>query len=822
MKCRSDILEKFDVVFAKYREESSADIKNIRDTLLTTLVHISKKSDDLIKQINSVKFKLDQAVDNHPRWLEHISKLQKLFEASHLTIEEIKCHQVLKAIAFQDIRTRRYEIGNVELAEDTFEWMVKDKTVPTSHQHLKQSFRTWLEEGEGIFHISGKPGSGKSTMMNFLANHPETRTQLDKWASNGNRIVTASMFLWNLGSVQQKNMDGVCRTLLYTILNDHKELIPHVFADLWNASSGEPLMSQQHLEMSRKEINTALQKLITDSTQRYQYCFFIDGLDEFHDEIVSSFRLASELVRWASHQGVKMCLSSREEAPWTNYFDKFPKLELHLTTEQDIRRMIDNYLVDDRHLKTFDTTESEKFVCRFVNMANGVFIWVKLVLQELEEELNYEAPLDALYQVLDTVPQKLEEFYERILLRISPRHKEEAWAVFDVLIETAKWNFGRLFNICHHSLLRDLTSDPDFYQRTSEHIAPRAFDRVNYFRNRVPLIFRGMVEVVPWGQFHGSPELDWLTFSHRSIYEYLSTSSSQRSSRSRVDIQIMIVKCSIGQVNRYGISSVDMSLLLGQLLFEIKHTYDDSMLLVLGLLDETLLRRQSKEFKDLFLDFHSSPNYIPTGKEQIPMVFFQSCEKGFSPYLHWAIHNSPYWRTNELFRATAIAALSSPEDITYHSPVEPLKILLGDGFGPNFWYTHPSFPCPISPWTRFLFYFIAKTAYKSDGHSMLWPDKLWPVLSTFIENNADLDLVFSWTIQRTSACPYRFYLKDIRVEKRICHDSQYPKTDTLFFQGKKFYVSRKFRLKFPRGGSAREILVHFTPKYFLPLLNSLD
>lgn len=820
MKHRSDILEKIDVVFAKYREESSADIKNIRNTLHTTLVNISKKSDYLIKQIKSVKFRLDQAVDNHPRWVEHISKLQKLFEASHLTIEEIRCHQVLKAIAFQDIRMRRHEIGKVELAEETFEWMVKDEMVPPSHQHLKQSFRSWLEKGEGIFHIIGKPGSGKSTMMNFLANHPETRSQLDKWVRNGNGIVMASVFLWNLGSAEQKNMDGMYRTLLYTILSEHRELIPQVFEDLWNASSEEPLMSQQHLEMSGKEIKDALQKLITDSTRRYQYCFFIDGLDEFNDENMLNSRLANQLDHWASHQGVKICVSSREEAPWTTYFVKFPRLKLHLTTEKDIRRMIDKYLSDDRHLKTFEPTESEKFISRFVNMANGVFIWVKLVLQELEENLNYEVSLDALYQVLDTVPKKLEKFYDRILLKVD---KPEAWAVLDALIETAKWNFPKLFNIYHHSLLVDLTSNPDLYQQTSdylalwEHIAPEAQARVDDFRKLVPWLFRGMVDVVPWGQFRGDPVLDWLTFSHRSIYEYLSTSSCRKISRSRVDTQIMIAKCLIGQVNRYGISSIDMTIMLGQLLSELKHTRNDSMLSVLGLLDETLLHRQTKEFNDLFLDFHSSPNYIPKGKEQIPMVFFHSCEHGFLQYLDWAIHNSPYWRNNECFRAIAIAALSSPEHIMYQSPAESLQILLGDEFGPNFWYTHPSFSCSISPWARFLFYFIARSAYKSCAKSTLWP-----VVRTFIENKADLDLALSWTIQRTSASPYMFYLKDIEVNRRTCHDSQYPKTDTLFFERKKFYVSQKFRLKFPRGSSAREILIHFAPTDFLPLLNNLN
>ncbi|KAI6753926.1 hypothetical protein HG530_013102 [Fusarium avenaceum] len=612
---KSEILERIDVVFVKYRQETSADFKSIRDTLQTTLLDIQKQSKDLIKQVNFVKVKLDEVVDSHDGWLQQISKLRKLLETSHQTVEQIKHHQILKAIAFHDMRMRRHQIGNVELAEDTFEWMVKDETVPPSHPHLKQSFASWLKEGKGIFHITGKPGSGKSTMMNFLANHPVTRKHLELWARNRNRILIASMFLWNPGSAQQKSVDGVCRTLLYTILNYQKDLIPHAFASLWNAYNEELLMSRQHLEISNKEIGMALQKLITDSTQGYQYCFFIDGLDEIEDESRSNFIFATELCNWARYPSVKLCLSSREERPWTNYFEGFPKLKIHLTTEQDIRKMIDNYLLHDRHLKNFPATESEKFVTRFVSMAEGVFIWVKLVLRELEESLNYELPLSTLHHVLDTFPQDLDEFYDTIIRRIPQREKSLAHGVFD-----------------------------------------------------------------------------------------------------------------------------------------------------------------------------------------------------------WTIRNSLVWRTNEIFRATAIALHSSPNTSRYRSPDEGLKILLSDEFGPNFWYSHPSLPCPISPWTRFLFYFMAQRVHKSSTSLMSSSDKLWRVLSEFVESKADLDLVLSWTLQKTRASPRRFYIKDIRVGNRLHHDNQTPKIDTLFYKGTKFYVSRDFRMKFPRGGSAREILVHFAPEKYLALL----
>jgi len=44
-------------------------------------------------------------------------------------------------------------------------------------------FLGWLSSPDGgIFHIAGKPGSGKSTLMKFLFDHERTREELTNWA----------------------------------------------------------------------------------------------------------------------------------------------------------------------------------------------------------------------------------------------------------------------------------------------------------------------------------------------------------------------------------------------------------------------------------------------------------------------------------------------------------------------------------------------------------------------------------------------------------------------------------------------------------------
>lgn len=46
----------------------------------------------------------------------------------------------------------------------------------------REKWTNWLSSGNGIFHIAGKLGSGKSTLMKFLCSHPQTKVALQKWA----------------------------------------------------------------------------------------------------------------------------------------------------------------------------------------------------------------------------------------------------------------------------------------------------------------------------------------------------------------------------------------------------------------------------------------------------------------------------------------------------------------------------------------------------------------------------------------------------------------------------------------------------------------
>lgn len=67
----------------------------------------------------------------------------------------------------------------------TFEWIFEDTPRTEANERDlsdRESFIQWLSSGKGIFHVSGKLGSGKSTLMKFLCDDHRTEAELQKWA----------------------------------------------------------------------------------------------------------------------------------------------------------------------------------------------------------------------------------------------------------------------------------------------------------------------------------------------------------------------------------------------------------------------------------------------------------------------------------------------------------------------------------------------------------------------------------------------------------------------------------------------------------------
>lgn len=310
---------------------------------------------------------------------------------------------------FPVIDEREEQITDAEL--ETFNWILKP---PKREDHTWDNFLEWLEHGKSVYWISGKAGSGKSTLMKYLSKRDEVKKTLASWA-DGAPLITAKFFFFDNGSNLQKTQEGLFRSLLYQSLENHRELIPIVLSDV----TDKPLRDFLH-EWRLSDLKSALQKLMEQRQVPVKICFFVDGLDEYagdHSEIAAIFRSAAEF------EHVKVCVSSRPLLVFDQAFKDLPGLMLQHLTFDDIRTYVNHkFSNDDRYneLKIEEPGFGPRLVHRVVTKASGVFLWVKLVVHSLLEGMqNFDRGAD-LERRLEELPEDLTKLYWHMLSCVRP------------------------------------------------------------------------------------------------------------------------------------------------------------------------------------------------------------------------------------------------------------------------------------------------------------------------------------------------------------------------------------------------------------------
>ncbi|PYI17914.1 hypothetical protein BO99DRAFT_306857, partial [Aspergillus violaceofuscus CBS 115571] len=273
----------------------------------------------------------------------------------------------------------------------TLQWLVDEavmlrKENQTWCEKTRKEFVHWLRKGQGIFHITGKPGPGKSTLMEFLFESPHSRKHLDEWAGQ-KRLVVASYFIGNgkpppreQDAGDEHNRQGLIRGLLHSILTRAPEFIPAIF----------PKLSEHKLHpLSDLDIETAVEKL-QQTNQLYddhKLVIFIDGLDEFKGDCI---KLCDNLVAWTSDMpaDVKICVSSREEVQFQKRHRLSGTFRLQDVNHTDICTFVHGRLNEHTCYRQWSDQDRLDLETCIVRKAEGVFLWSRLIIGELQPEID--------------------------------------------------------------------------------------------------------------------------------------------------------------------------------------------------------------------------------------------------------------------------------------------------------------------------------------------------------------------------------------------------------------------------------------------------
>lgn len=332
-----------------------------------------------------------------------------------------KSQTALKSLHFDQINERHSDVPKSH--GKTFEWIFA-----IDCREKSTEFMDWLYYGNDLFWISGKAGSGKSTLMKFLYNNKKTREWLARWAAP-KKCIVGSHFFWNVGSRLQKSLEGLFRTLLFRVWSQCPELIPDSILHESNSPYHYP--GSWTVKSLLKQLKAAGDA--QDISRKF--CFFIDGLDEYdgdHSDIVKDIR---ELSRCPN---IKICVSSR---PWTVFRDAFEsssnKLFLHELTYHDIEQYIQANLQAHTNFKILhhnDPTGSVSLVNSLRDKAQGVFLWVFLVVRSLLRGLQFGDEISDLKHRLDQLPPDLETYFRYIFNGIEAVYRQQTAQIFLTLL----------------------------------------------------------------------------------------------------------------------------------------------------------------------------------------------------------------------------------------------------------------------------------------------------------------------------------------------------------------------------------------------------
>lgn len=405
-------------------------------------------------------------------------------------------------------------------------------------ENTRESFVTWLKSGRHIFHISGKAGAGKSTLMKFLGNSARVKEELNIWAGS-QPLIFARFFFWNSGDELQMSLEGLYRSLLFEVCRQFPASIPLIFPDLWEGLlSG--FVPPQQTPLQIDEVKIAFNRLIQKSdTMNSRICFFIDGLDELQGDDVDHWRIARDLQSWTQSKNIKLCVSSRPHTPFLQTFSgpENVQISIHELTRVDIRQFCLAMFEKDTNFGRVESSY-KKLVHRIVWNSDGVFLWARVVVRILLGKIGFRSTTKDLRETLVSMPKDLNGLFDRILGSTHPDDQKLSDTLF--LLTTANFTTQKppVQNAISYSWLEDL-EDPDFPWNTLmtscsvEEIKER-LQRVSCLLDRLT---RGLLEVVPHRRRAVSQGHEYFSsnvqFFHRTARDYIAQ-TRQAEMRQRV------------------------------------------------------------------------------------------------------------------------------------------------------------------------------------------------------------------------------------------------------------------------------------------------
>ncbi|KAI1086945.1 hypothetical protein F5B19DRAFT_477271 [Rostrohypoxylon terebratum] len=397
----------------------------------------------------------------------------------------------------------------------------------TPHSHTLQwlwvegsDFAKWVTEGHGLFAVTGKPGSGKSVLMNAVNTH--VRRHIDNPSS-----VVVSHFFNSRGNPTEKTFVGFLRSILFQLIRADIRFFQRLQPE-WEilrkqivGDDLEPSPIQdfpQHV-FTVKILEEMILSAVLDMPTENKVLVLVDGLDECEDGSTSLRSIADFLNRIASSDGtrlIQICFSCRSLEPYS--FNQLAgSFNLQERNRPDIVKFIDDHWQSMPSISNYDN-EITSLKSSILSRADGVFLWVRLVLERIQKALATGATVSEIKAIIDT-PNQLHGLFSTLISRIEPSFLSESRMMLSIILAAERPLSLREFR--HVVVLNDRS-----FETQEELNGSSAFIQSDeIMKRRILSRCGGLVEIKTTGDMSridaDIAENNSIQFIHQSVKEFL-------------------------------------------------------------------------------------------------------------------------------------------------------------------------------------------------------------------------------------------------------------------------------------------------------------
>ncbi|EKG21712.1 hypothetical protein MPH_00932 [Macrophomina phaseolina MS6] len=236
-------------------------------------------------------------------------------------------------------------------------------------------------------------------------------------------------------------------------------------------------------------------ELLRQQNVSARFCFFIDGLDEYDAESVEGThaQLINSLKALAQSHGIESCVSSR---PWSIFMDAFGGTPERMLALEDLNRdaihsYVSNTFAGNQHFMELKSQDNcyQELIAEIVEKAQGMFLWVFLVVRSLEKGLESSDRIIDLQRRLRLFPQDLKQSFRQILGSVDEVYQKQTAELFKMMLDTP-------LPISLMTLSVADEEDIDFSLKTQTPLEIHAIrKRQEIVRRRIDAHCKGLVEV---------------------------------------------------------------------------------------------------------------------------------------------------------------------------------------------------------------------------------------------------------------------------------------------------------------------------------------